>query len=119
MVKTVRRIGILLGIVVVLSQHQVLNALFALLFVGVIPMTTIVLPFWMMGLILGSVAAIALFWLLRQPVFIGDAPHQEKIAKSRARSHVLSVAAKQNQKTTTKPSPKRRTRKRYQTATSG
>lgn len=118
MTKVIRVIGIIVAMSIVVSQPQVLNAVFALLFAGVVPFTHIVLPFWAMSLLLATIAYAALRWLRRQPLFIGDTAHRERLAKSRARSHVLSVAAAQNQKHTAKKSAVRRTRKRYQTATS-
>ena len=117
MIKVVRRIGIIIGIVFILSQPQVLNELFALLFVGIVPMTNIALPFWIMAPLLGILCVICLNWLIRQDVMIGYTPNQEKIAKSRARRHVLRETTKQK-KIITKPTTRQRTRKRYQTVSS-
>ncbi len=119
MSRTKQLVGTGIGIAV-LSQPSIANALFAFVFTGALPFTRIILPFWAMMLLIGTVAAAAIMWLFKQPLFIGDTANSEKIAKSRARSYVLATATNQQKKKSVaaKPVSRRRVRKNYQTATS-
>jgi hypothetical protein len=64
-----------------------------MLFLGVIPGTTITVPTWM--ILVGSTAGsyLAIRWILDQPLFIGNRQYQEKLARQLARKKVLAMTA--------------------------
>ena len=116
MSKVVTTIGIIVGLIIAMSQPSIANSIFAFVFAGAIPFTHIVLPFWMMILIIGLIGMLAILWLINQPFFIGDSVHAEKVAKERARRHVIAATEKQVNPPK-KRSIKHRLRKNYQTVT--
>ena len=59
-------------VIIALLQPVVMNAFIAFLFAGIIPGTTISLPFWLMSLLLVSVAYIAIRWISKDPIYIGE-----------------------------------------------
>ena len=84
--------GVLLGLLV-LVQPVVFTAIVSLLFLGIVPGTNIVIPFWAMA-IFYIISCFALFeYIGRQPLYIGDMKHQEKVARQLAREKVLNQAA--------------------------
>ncbi len=115
--KTIITPGILIVLCGLLFQPIVMNALFGFIFAGIIPGTSIVLPFWAMTCVLAAIGYTAAKWLQQDMLFIGDEAHMEKQRKQQARAYVI-------QKTTARPSTKKpatvrqRLRRRQQTATS-
>jgi hypothetical protein len=108
-------IGALVGLILIM-QPFVMDPLLAFVFAGIIPGTNLELPFWAMSLLLACVGYIAIRWATKDPVYIGDTPHQEAQKKLAARKYVL-----QKINPTPKPSrrPTLRRRKRtYRVATS-
>jgi cell division protein FtsW (lipid II flippase) len=93
----IRRILIIgasvISLLVLLAQPAIGNSLLMMLFLGIIPGTSIVLPTWMILLsaVLGSYIAIR--WIMNQPMFIGNQEYQEKVARQLARKKVLSMTA--------------------------
>ncbi len=115
--KTIIIPGIVIVFCVLLFQPIVMNAFFGFIFAGIIPGTSIVLPFWAMSCVLAAIGYVATKWLQRDMLFIGDDVHMEKQRKQQARAYIM-------QKTTTRTSTKKpatvrqRLRRRQQTATS-
>lgn len=87
---------------ILLVRPEILGALFALVFIGMIPGTNASVPSLVMFIAYALMAIFVILWLARQPMYIGNKTKQEKIARSLARKKVL------NKKKTT---PKRRVRK--------
>lgn len=83
----------LILLLIILSRPEVEGELLALLFLGVIPGTSIALPSWM--IFIGSIfaASALLRWLRDQPLFIGSHVEQEKLARQLARKKVLAMTA--------------------------
>lgn len=77
-----------------LMQPAVYYTLLSFLFIGLVPGTQITLPFWVMWIIFCIIAGVALAWLFNQTLYIGDHAYTEKIAKAKAREHVLKTTAK-------------------------
>ena len=86
-------IAAVIFLLIMLFQPNVSGALFALIFLGMIPGTTVNVPSWMMllGSLIGMVVAIR--WLSQQPMFIGNYAQQEKTARQLARKKVLAMSA--------------------------
>ena len=80
-------------LLVLLTTPAVGNALLAMLFLGVIPGTSVTVPTWM--ILVGSTAGsyLAIRWILNQPLFIGNRQYQEKLARQLARKKVLAMTA--------------------------
>ncbi len=107
--------------VVIVSQPIVFTAIFTFFFTGSVPGTDITLPFWAMTLVLCSIGYIAIKWLTKDTLYIGDTAHHQQQAKAEARAYVLQHVARSRTKTVTAlpKSPQTKRRKRaYQTAPS-
>jgi hypothetical protein len=76
-----------------MTQPRIENAMLALIFLGMIPGTSISIPSWIMFLvsIVGIVTAVR--WISGQPLFIGSREYQEKLARQLARKKVLAMTA--------------------------
>ena len=83
----------ILTFLIVLFQPSVSTALFALLFLGMIPGTTTSIPSWAMLLISISGIYLAIRWISNQPLFIGNHQQQERTARQLARKKVLAMTA--------------------------
>lgn len=77
----------------VLVRQEVESALLALLFLGIIPGTSISLPAWVMLVGAIVIGYAALRWLRDQPLYIGSHAEQEKLARQLARRKVLAMTA--------------------------
>ena len=109
--------SILMALVGVIIQPAILNGLFGFLFAGIVPGTSITLPFWAMSCVLFMIGYSAVLWLKNDMLFIGDESHQENMRKQRARVYVMQKATS----TVTVKKPVRirqRFRRRQQTVTS-
>lgn len=97
----------LIVLLIVLSRPEVESELLALLFLGVIPGTSIALPSWL--IFTGSIitASLLLRWLHNQPLFIGSYVEQERLARQLARKKVLTMAAATEEVGTQPARPKR------------
>ena len=82
------RIGLILLIVVLLLQSVIINPLFNLIFLGMIPGTSITLPFWVMGLFYLFVIYACVKYISKQQLYIGDPVTQGKTARRIARAKV-------------------------------
>lgn len=110
--------GILIGCVIV-AQPFVYNPLFGFLFTGLVPGTSIVLPFWAMSLVLGSIGYVAVHWITKDTLYIGDKIYEQKKAKAKARAYVLTQVSRKPSATKYVSSRQTRRRKRgYQVVTS-
>jgi len=85
-------IGIIVALVV-LIQPGVSNAIFALIFLGMIPGTNVSIPSWAMLLMSAIGIILAIRWITNQPLFIGSRIHQERTARQLARKKVLAMTA--------------------------
>lgn len=87
--------ALILAILIVLAiKLDVLGALFALAFLGIIPGTDLSIPpaVMMIGYPLAIIGAI--FWLAHQPLYIGSREKQEKTARAVARKRVAKKTSK-------------------------
>jgi len=84
----------LIVIIALALKLDVLGALFALVFLGMIPGTDLSIPpaLMMIGYPLAIVAAV--FWLANQPLYIGSKEKQEKTARAVARKRVAKKTSK-------------------------
>lgn len=119
----VKRVIITASIVAIFTTFLTIpaasDALLAFVFLGIIPGTDMAMPFWAMGLLIIATALVAISWLGRQPMYIGDRAYQQKQAKSEARAYVMKkvVAQKSKKKLVSEP-VKPQTKRRYQVAAS-
>lgn len=111
------RITIMICIGMLILLHPVtIDALLAFLFAGIIPGTTIALPFWAMCVLLATIGYIAIRWVTKDPVYIGDTNQQSVNKRLAARKYVMQ---KINPPAKTSHRPMLRRRKRtYRVATS-
>lgn len=105
-------------VIIALLQPVVMNAFIAFLFAGIIPGTTISLPFWLMSLLLVSVAYIAIRWISKDPIYIGDTPYQQQKSKQAAREYVLRKTTQTTSAKGRRPNFLRKRKRGYQVATS-
>lgn len=95
---------ILLSVIVAITiiiQPWLLGDIVAFLFLGVIPGTDLVLPYWAMILIAAITGAALIGWLSRQQLYIGDVAHQDQTARRVARKKVMKLAAQPTSKSRT------------------
>lgn len=83
-----------LGVFVLLIRPDILGVIFALVFLGMIPGTTLSLPFWLMLIVYVLGALIIVRWLAQQPMYVGNMSRQEKTARAIARKKVISKTKK-------------------------
>ena len=105
-------------VIIALLQPSVMNAFIAFLFAGIIPGTTISLPFWLMSILLVTVAYIAIRWVSKDPIYIGDTPYQQQQNKKAARDYVLRKTAQPAATKSRRPRFLRKRKRGYQVATS-
>lgn len=128
MLTAIKTIIAIIVIIFALKQPVVINALIAFLFAGVLPGTNIILPFWATSLIALMIGFLAIRWLMKDPLYIGDSAYQQKQAKAKARNYVLSqtktdprtskIKLVQRRLLSLKKWLKKRRKRKYQTATS-
>jgi hypothetical protein len=80
--------------VLLIVRPEILGSIFALIFLGLIPGTDWSIPSLVMFPIYAVVAIITLYWLIRQPLYIGNMSRQEKTARALARKKVLKTKTK-------------------------
>lgn len=75
-----------------LTQPVVINSFLGFMFLGIIPGTDVIIPFWVafLSFIIGSMLLIG--WLLTQPLYIGSIAAQEQTAREIARKRVVAGA---------------------------
>lgn len=100
----------------ILIQPVVMNAIFGFLFAGIVPGTSIILPFWAMSCVLAVIGYSAMKWLQRDTLFIGDEQYVEQQRKQYARAYVLQKTLRSSVKRPV--AVRQRLRRRQQTATS-
>lgn len=86
-------------LVICVVQLNLLGALFALIFLGMIPGTDLSIPPLVMMLLYPVAIVGAIYWLAHQPLYIGSQEKQEKTARAVARKR---VAKKTSRKTATR-----------------
>lgn len=89
----------LLCLIILLVRPEILGALFAFIFLGLIPGTQLSLPFWAMLIIYALGAILVIRWLISQPLYVGNLAKQEQTARAIARK---KVTAKKKSTTTRK-----------------
>lgn len=74
---------------VIITNPAVIAEAVQFFFLGLIPGTNIIIPFWIM--LPGSlvIAAASIHWLRIQPLFIGSIPSQEQTARQLARKRIV------------------------------
>lgn len=77
---------------IIVFKTTLLTDVFILLVMGVIPGTEARVPAAVMMIAYPLLAAGALYWLSRQPMFIGDRKHNDAIAREIARKRVHKVS---------------------------
>jgi hypothetical protein len=113
------RVGIGLFVVIIaLLQPVVMNAFIAFLFAGIIPGTTISLPFWLMSVLLVTVGYIAIRWISKDPIYIGDTPYQQQKSKQAARDYVLRKTTQTKSTISRRPGVLHKRKRGYRVATS-
>lgn len=115
MQKVVIKISIVIVLIGLVFHPLVINPLCAFLFAGIVPGTTITLPFWAMSCILFTIGYGAITWLKRDMLYIGDVRGIEQQRKQTARAY---VAQKTSSSVVIKKPVRARQRRRQQTATS-
>lgn len=108
----------ILIVIVALVQPSIMDAFLTFLFIGIIPGTAITLPFWLMSLLLVTVAYVAIRWVSKDPIYIGDTPHQQQQNKKAARDYVLRKTTQPKSSKQRRPGFLRRRKRDYQVATS-
>ena len=88
----------LLCLIILLVRPEILGALFAFIFLGLIPGTQLSLPFWAMLIIYAVGAILVIRWLISQPLYVGNLAKQEKTARAIARKK--ATAKKKSSATT-------------------
>jgi membrane protein implicated in regulation of membrane protease activity len=91
--------AIVLGVIILLVRPEILGSIFALVFLGMIPGTTLSLPSLLMFAIYAIAAVLVIRWLAQQSL------QPEKTARARARKKVL--ATKTTRKTVRKSAARR------------
>lgn len=93
-------IAILIGLATLSTQFGIFEAVVEFMFLGMIPGTTITLPFWLLGSFYLLVGIAGIIWISAQPLYIGDYAHQDKVARALARKRVTELAACQEKPAT-------------------
>lgn len=95
--------GVLMGLIV-LTKTPLVFSLFALLILGVVPGTSLVIPAWILLVIYPILFAATLFWLSARPIMITES-HPAPV---NVRKKTLSAKKKISKSTTRKTSPTKR-----------
>lgn len=99
--------GAILGLLI-LTKTPLVFSLFALLILGVIPGTALVIPAWVLLVLYPILIAATLFWLSAQPIMIAEPVRAQTKPRKRAT---------RTKKTTTKPVARKAAAKRRARAT--
>lgn len=91
--RTIAKLVALLLIVIIVLKVDLLGALFALIFLGMIPGTSLSVPPALMMIAYPIAIISVIFWLARQPLYIGSQEKQEKTARAVARKRVAKKTA--------------------------
>jgi hypothetical protein len=83
-----KTIWIIIGLLI-LFQPVVMDTVLAFVFAGIIPGTTLELPFWAMSLLLGLIGYIAIKWVTKETVYIGDVKQIDTQKRLAARKYVM------------------------------
>lgn len=102
--------------ILILFQPVVMDPLMAFVFAGIVPGTTVELPFWAMSLFLGFIGYTAIRWVTKETIYIGDVT-QADIEKRRAARKFVMQKINAAKKPVRRPSLRRRKRT-YRVATS-
>lgn len=81
---------IIVAVFLLIVRPEILGSIFALVFLGLIPGTDFSIPSIVMFPIYAVVAILVIYWLVRQPMYVGNMSRQEKTARSIARKKVLA-----------------------------
>lgn len=81
-------------LVICVVQLNLLGALFALIFLGMIPGTDLSIPPLVMMLTYPIAIVGAIYWLAHQPLYIGSQEKQEKTARAVARKRVAKKTSR-------------------------
>lgn len=79
--------------VIAAIQLKVLDGLFALIFLGMVPGTDMSIPPTVMMLVYPVAIVGAVYWLARQPLYVGSRESQQKTARAVARKRVAKKTA--------------------------
>lgn len=90
------KFGLFLGIIFVAVQPVVLDAIFGLVFLGLVPGTSYSLPMWLMALVYLSAILVGVWYLNAQTVYIGDRRHRDKLARQKARRTIAKQRTKKS-----------------------
>lgn len=83
-----------IGCLLFVLHPSTLNAVFALIFLGLLPGTSVSIPFWIMLPATLCIAFVLVRWIMHQPMYIGSLETQEKTARTLARKNVAKKVAK-------------------------
>lgn len=81
-------------LVICIIKLDILGMLFALVFLGMIPGTTMSIPPIIMMLLYPAAIIAAIYWLAHQPLYIGSQEKQERTARAVARKRVAKKTSK-------------------------
>lgn len=94
----------ILALVLLVLTPGGFEALFALVFMGMIPFTTYSLPPMVMLAIYLLLIGLAVYWLATQPVFIPDNSKREPLVREKARKRVTKKVTTSSKARSTRPS---------------
>ena len=104
-------VGIFLGVLILLLVPGIFDMLFALVFIGVIPFTTVTLPPTLMKVIYAALIIFGMYQLVNQSFTSADPVKREEVGRKRARKKITKHAKNLSKNTPTRP------KKRYQPVT--
>lgn len=81
---------------VLLTKTPLLSVLFAFIILGMIPGTTLTIPFWAMLIAYPLIFLLVVIWLGRQPLLIGEAkpPTRSAATKSKTKRKKSATSAR-------------------------
>jgi hypothetical protein len=82
---------LLSSILLIVTQTSLMTDLFLLLVIGMVPGTEIRVPAWVMMGLYPLIAVTAVYWLSKQPMYIGNSKHNEAVARKIARRKVAKI----------------------------
>lgn len=77
---------------VITTQTSLMTDIFLLLVMGIVPGTNLHAPAFLMLIGYPLIAIAAIYWLVKQPMFIGNKQHNEKLARQIARKKVMKIS---------------------------
>ncbi len=96
----------LVGFMTLVFVPRAFDALFALIFVGIVPVTGYNIPPLVMLGVYIALIVLGIVWMISQSFIVADPKKRDQISRQKARSKVTKKAAPR--------SSSRKTRKRYQ-----